>query len=83
MAHRKPLGTTCTAHFPMGPWFPPEVMDSPDLGDYLVSDAGTCYLIVGMEEGRTRMRYLLERVAEVPEGARSFGFYWLPRNRRR
>jgi hypothetical protein len=82
MAHRRPLGTTCEAHFPIGPWCPPDVMDSPELGDYLVSEAGTAYIVVGLEEGRTRVRYVLERAAEPEPDARVFGFYWLPRKRR-
>lgn len=77
MAHRKPLGTTCESHFAKDAWD-----RRPELGDFLRSEAGTTYLIVGIEEGRTRFRYLLERVAEATPGSWVFEFYWLPRERR-
>lgn len=76
MAHRKPLGTTCWSHFAKGSWD-----RDPELGDCLRSEAGTCYLILGIEEGPKRYRYLLERIAEPREGSWVFDFYWLPRNR--
>lgn len=82
MAHRKPIGTTCSAHFPMKTW---ERM--PELMDYLVSEAGTAYLIVGIREGRTRVHYVLERAAAVPpatpEGFYVYEFFWLSRDRKR
>lgn len=80
MAHRKPLGTTCTVHFAKDSWDG----TAPDCGDFLESDAGTAYLVVGVAEGRTRNNLTLERVASVTpgEGTRVFGFYWLPRERK-
>lgn len=74
MAHRKPLGTTCKIHFAADTW---DVM--PALDDYLVSDAGTAYRIVGLEEGRTRINYVCERVAEPVPSCRVYEFYWLRR----
>lgn len=76
MAHRKPLGTTCKIHFASDTW---EQM--PQLGDQLISEAGTCYLIVGVEEGTTRTNYVCERVAAVHPGRRLYSFYWLRRDR--
>ncbi len=79
MAHRKPLGTTCKIGFSERDvdWDP-----MPTLDDYLVTDAGTAYKVVGVEEGRTRTQYVCERVADVSEcGGVIFEFYWL-RSRR-
>lgn len=77
MAHRKPLGTTCRAHFAMNAWNGTR----PDLEDFLVSEAGTAYLVVGIAEGQTRVQYTLERVAEPSPSARVFDFFWLSRDR--
>lgn len=82
MAHRKPLGTTCRCtnfEWNDDPDHPPE------LGDYLVSEAGTAYLIVGVEECRRRDRFNLtmERVAGASEGSRVIDFYWHSRERKR
>lgn len=78
MAHRKPLGTTCEAHFAKDAWD-----RIPDCGDVLRSEAGTLYLVAGVIEGRTRNRYVLERIGELPDGEFwLFEFYWLPRERR-
>lgn len=77
MAHRKPLGSICRITFDRGLWDP-----APALGDSFVSEAGTAYKIAGIEEGRTRDTFVLERVAAATVGARVFEFYWLPRGRR-
>lgn len=81
MAHRKPLGSTCSAHFGMKAW---ERM--PECGDYLVSTAGTAYLVVGLREGKTRVQYVLERAAAVPDGSAEgfyvYEFFWLSRDRK-
>lgn len=81
MAHRKPLGTTCRISFDRGLWSP-----MPEIGDYLESEAGTAYRVVGLEEGPSRFTYLCERIAEVPairdQHHWVFPFYWLPRDRR-
>jgi hypothetical protein len=52
----------------------------PEPLDYLVSTAGTAYLVVGVAEGRTRFHYTLERVALVPHDAPNvYEFFWLSR----
>lgn len=76
MPHRKPLGTTCRIWFASDTWEP-----MPDISSYLVSEAGTAYLIVGIEEHGSRTSYLCERVAEPAPMAQIFEFYWLPRER--
>lgn len=73
----KPLGTTCSITFERGLWTPQPVLD-----DFFVSEAGTAYRIVGIEEGRTRDRFIVERVEAPIPGSRVFEFYWLPRERR-
>lgn len=77
MAHRKPLGTTCRIHFANDTWLP-----MPTIDDLLRSEADTWYLIVGVEEGRSRTNYVCERIAG-PLPGRVFDFYWLRRDRRR
>ncbi len=83
MAHRKPLGTTCRITFADRDvdW----TDDPPRIDDFLVSEAGTAYRIVGEEEGRTRTAYVCERVADTAGegGRRVFVFYWMIRERLR
>lgn len=82
MAHRKPLGTTCRLdNFHWNGY----LLEPPALGDCLVSDAGTAYLIVGVEECRRRDRFNLicERVDAPEPGARIIEFYWHRRERPR
>lgn len=77
MAHRKPLGTTCRIGFAERDvdWDP-----MPEIDDHLVTDAGTAYLIVGVEEGRTRTTYVCQRIADTGTClGRVFEFYWLRR----
>lgn len=76
MAHRKPLGTICRINFENDLWRP-----MPEIGDWLRSESGTSYLIVGIEDGPKRTNMVCERVAEAGAG-RVYEFYWLPRNRR-
>jgi hypothetical protein len=76
MGHRKPLGTTCSMTLNERDWAKP----LPELGEYLVSEAGTAYLVVGVEDGRVRRRLILERVAAAPVDAVVHRFFWLPRD---
>lgn len=85
MAHRKPLGTTCRTTCD---W----LGDTPQLGDYLVTQAGTWYRVVGIEEKANpqKLGLVLERIAG-PDcasplfdwAARIFEFEWYPRDRQR
>ncbi len=89
VAHRKPLGTTCRT---LADWHGP----LPMLGDYLVTPAGTWYLVVGIEEKRNpaKVGLVLERAAEPcmdaaecsavnPDGTVGLihEFEWYPRRR--
>lgn len=77
VAHRKPLGTTCKIGFAARDvdWDP-----MPALDDFLVTDAGTAYRIVGVEEGKSRTTYVCERVADTSEcEGMIFEFYWMRR----
>lgn len=78
MAHRKPLYTTCRIYFRRDEWD-----DPPKLGDSFQSDVGTLYRILGIEEGRNRTSYLVERVVldDLDGDTYVYPFYWLSRNR--
>jgi hypothetical protein len=90
MAHRKPLGTTCHS---VCDW----AGDLPVLNDALVSQAGTWYRIIGVEEKRNpaKVGLLLERVAEPevftdgtvrwPDACVGIAhdFEWYPRDKKR
>ena len=76
--HRKPLGSTCSMTWRRDTW-----KRMPQLGDYLQSEAGTLYRIVGVEENRVRDRHILERVAHFELGYWLYEFYWFSRSRKR
>lgn len=77
MAHRKPIGSLTL----------PMIFDweggNPELGDYLVSAAGTWYLVAGELETRNpkKVRLVLERIDEPLSqsiGTTVHPFYWYP-----
>ena len=59
---------------------------NPELGDFLVSQAGTWYRVVGEEETRNpaKVKLLLERIAEPATlHRRVHEFEWYPRDKKR
>lgn len=78
MAHRKPIGTTCHT---VADW----EGDRPTPGDYLVTQAGTWYRVLGVEEKANpkKLGLLLERILLPDEDGKVFGFEWYPRDRKR
>lgn len=77
MAHRKPLGTTFTTTLE---W----EGEQPELGDYLISSAGTWYRVNGVieKENPAKVGLTLERVAGAAQDehhVRTHPFAWYRR----
>jgi hypothetical protein len=79
MAHRKPLGTRT------GPMVFDWEGGNPQLGECLVSQAGTWYRVVGELEMRNpkKVKLVLERIAGPDQPGRVHEFEWYPRDKKR